>query len=143
MSAGDFDRRRFFERFRLRVSSPDQLGDASRRLGIEHLPSRDPAVVRLLIVDWRSDVATSWEDGALVVYTQAGAMFRWELSTAELAFLRPINGQLSIGSLHDAVAVERIAPIDVFEDRIKLLTTLLEAKVVEVVRNGSARAGDD
>ena len=129
------DRRRFFQRLQPRRASPDQLDDASVRLRVDHLPSSDPAVVRPLVVDWRSDVAPSWEDGALVVYTQAGALFRWDLSTAEIAVLRCINGQLSIGSLHDATVMERPAPIDEFAARIELLTALLEARVLRIVRD--------
>jgi hypothetical protein len=135
-----FDRRRFFQRFRLRVSSPDVPGGASVRPRIDRLPSDDPAVVRPLVVDWRSDVAPSWEDGALEVYTQAGAIFRWELSTVENAFLRGIDGQRSIGSLHDAVDPD--AP-GVPAGRIALLTALLEAGVLRVVRSEPAPAGSD
>ena len=138
-----FDRRRFFERFRLRVSSPDGPGDASLRPRIDRLPSEDPAAVRLAVLAWPSDVATSWEDSALEVYTQAGAMFRWDLSPAEMAFLRPINGQLSIGSLYDAVALESPAPVDAFAARIALLTELLEAGVLRIVRDQPGPVGGE
>ena len=137
-----FDRRQFFQRLRPRLDSPDGSGDASLYLPIGRLPSEDPAVVRRLVVDWRADVATSWEDDALVVFTQAGAMFRWDLSTAEIAFLRPIDGRLSIGSLHDAVAVENPATADAFAARVQLLSALLDASVLRVVRDQPASAGD-
>lgn len=134
------DRRQFFERFRLRLSGPDERANANRRLRIDHLPSDDPAIVRRVVVDWHADVAPSWEDGALVVFTQAGAMFRWDLSVAEIAFLRPIDGQHSIGSLHDA-AVEAPATADTFAARVTLLTRLLDAGVLRIVRDEPARAG--
>lgn len=133
------DRRRFFERLRPRVSRP--VGpDASPGEQIDRLPSHDPALVRTLVVDWRADVAASWEDGALVVFTQAGAMLRWELSASESAFLRPLDGQISIGSLHDAVALDDDT-LDVFAARIELLTRLLDAGVLRVVRAEPAPAG--
>lgn len=134
-----FDRRRFFQRLRPRTASPDAPGDTALRQPIDRLPSHDPAVVRLLVVDWHADVATSWEDAALEVYTQAGAMFRWELSTAEIAFLRAIDGQRSIGSLHDAVAIEHPPAIDEFAARITLLTALCEARVLRIAHDEAAQ----
>jgi hypothetical protein len=138
-----FDRRRFFQRLRPHASNPRQLDDASLHRHVDRLPSDDPAVVRPLVVDWRSDVAASWEDGALEVYTQAGAVFRWDLSAAEIAFLRCINGQRSVGSLYDAAAVERPAAGDGLAARITLLTTLFDAGVLRVVRAEPAPAGSD
>jgi hypothetical protein len=49
-----------------------------------------------------------------------------------------VNGQLSTGSLHDAGGVEPPATMEVFAARITLLTGLLEAGVLRIVRDGPA-----
>jgi hypothetical protein len=134
------DRRQFFQRLRPRAPGREL---AAANVRIDRLPSSDPAIVRPLVIDWRFDVATSWEDGALVAYTQAGAMFRWDLSTAEIAFLRSIDGQRSIGSLHDAVAVEHPGAHDALAARLTLLTELLDANILYIVRDAPAPAGGD